>query len=71
MVIVGVVPKVSITFHSHLIAHEEKYIYIYIDMKILIYINRHMHTIYIYMYICILVGGFNPSSPNKREHLNI
>lgn len=34
MVIVGVVPKVSITFHSHLIAHEEK-IYIYIDMKIL------------------------------------
>lgn len=29
MVIVGVVPKVSITFHSHLIAHEEK-IYIYI-----------------------------------------
>lgn len=33
MVIVGVVPKVSITFHSHLIAHEEKNIYI--DMKIL------------------------------------
>ena len=66
MVIVGVVPKVSITFHSHLIAHEEKNIYRYEDF---IYINRHIHTIY--MYICILVGGFNPSSPNKRENLNI
>ena len=50
MVIVGVVPKVSIAFHSHLIAHEEKNIYIYRYEDFDIYKSTYTHNIYVYMY---------------------